>query len=134
MSEQNEKGFYISFDNEQPKRPKPPLRAKRGSPKKDSTPSEMHSPERSPENTWSDRLQEEEQFVVHRAGLEQAMRSNDVSSERRETPPRERPQRVSSAEPAALVIGELNPDPVSFLYYYFFHFGTKYMLHLPFCT
>ncbi|KPJ07123.1 Short spindle protein 4 [Papilio machaon] len=27
-SEQNEKGFYISFDNEQPKRPKPPLRAK----------------------------------------------------------------------------------------------------------
>ncbi|XP_058464489.1 patronin isoform X21 [Malaya genurostris] len=30
----NEKGFYISFDTEQPKRPKPPLRAKR-SPKKD---------------------------------------------------------------------------------------------------
>ncbi|XP_041784862.1 patronin isoform X15 [Anopheles merus] len=30
----NEKGFYISFDNEQPKRPKPPLRTKR-SPKKD---------------------------------------------------------------------------------------------------
>jgi len=29
-----EKGFYISFDNEQPKRPKPPLRAKR-SPKKE---------------------------------------------------------------------------------------------------
>ncbi|XP_055596337.1 patronin-like isoform X5 [Uranotaenia lowii] len=32
MNEQ--KGFYISFDNEQPKRPKPPLRTKR-SPKKD---------------------------------------------------------------------------------------------------
>lgn len=31
----NEKGFYISFDNEQPKKPKPPLRVKRGSPKKD---------------------------------------------------------------------------------------------------
>lgn len=30
----NEKGFYISFDNEPPKRPKPPLRAKR-SPKKE---------------------------------------------------------------------------------------------------
>ncbi|KAL7735746.1 hypothetical protein ACLKA6_019998 [Drosophila palustris] len=29
-----EKGFYISFDNDQPKRPKPPLRAKR-SPKKE---------------------------------------------------------------------------------------------------
>lgn len=33
----NEKGFYISFDNEQPKRPKPPLRTKR-SPKKDKPP------------------------------------------------------------------------------------------------
>ncbi|XP_050079965.1 patronin isoform X2 [Anopheles maculipalpis] len=32
----NEKGFYISFDNEQPKRPKPPLRTKR-SPKKDKS-------------------------------------------------------------------------------------------------
>lgn len=31
----NEKGFYISFDNEQPKKPKPPLRVKRGSPKKE---------------------------------------------------------------------------------------------------
>ncbi|XP_055529667.1 patronin isoform X5 [Wyeomyia smithii] len=34
QDEVNEKGFYISFDNEQPKRPKPPLRTKR-SPKKD---------------------------------------------------------------------------------------------------
>ncbi|KAH8384181.1 hypothetical protein KR200_005296, partial [Drosophila serrata] len=32
-----EKGFYISFDDEQPKRPKPPLRAKR-SPKKEALP------------------------------------------------------------------------------------------------
>lgn len=31
----NQKGFYISFDNEQPKRPKPPLRTKRASPKKE---------------------------------------------------------------------------------------------------
>ncbi|KAF5305033.1 hypothetical protein FQR65_LT18788 [Abscondita terminalis] len=31
----NEKGFYISFDNDQPKRPKPPLRTKKGSPKKE---------------------------------------------------------------------------------------------------
>lgn len=35
-----EKGFYISFDNEAPKRPKPPLRAKRMSPKKERNPSE----------------------------------------------------------------------------------------------
>ncbi|XP_015039476.2 patronin isoform X47 [Drosophila pseudoobscura] len=32
-----EKGFYISFDDDQPKRPKPPLRAKR-SPKKEALP------------------------------------------------------------------------------------------------
>lgn len=34
QDDMNEKGFYISFDNEQPKRPKPPLRTKR-SPKKE---------------------------------------------------------------------------------------------------
>ncbi|XP_059058186.1 patronin isoform X9 [Achroia grisella] len=116
-SEKNEKGFYISFDNDQPKRPKPPLRAKRGSPKKERS-SEFESPELSPENTWmqNDRVPQpvEEEFVVHRnTGLEQAVRSNDVSSERRETPPRERPQRINNAEPAALVIGEMNPDPNS---------------------
>lgn len=31
----NEKGFYISLDDDQPRRPKPPLRTKRGSPKKE---------------------------------------------------------------------------------------------------
>ncbi|CAH1102590.1 unnamed protein product [Psylliodes chrysocephalus] len=31
----NQKGFYISFDNDQPKRPKPPLRVKKMSPKKE---------------------------------------------------------------------------------------------------
>lgn len=37
----NQKGFYISFDNEQPKRPKPPLRAKRSSPKKERSFADM---------------------------------------------------------------------------------------------
>nr|XP_036669367.1 patronin isoform X42 [Drosophila suzukii] len=37
-----EKGFYISFDDEQPKRPKPPLRAKR-SPKKEAPPGSRDS-------------------------------------------------------------------------------------------
>ncbi|CAH1389035.1 unnamed protein product [Nezara viridula] len=36
VNEKQEQGFYISFDEESaPKRPKPPLRAKRGSPKKE---------------------------------------------------------------------------------------------------
>lgn len=37
----NQKGFYISFDNDQPKRPKPPLRMKRGSPKKERSYGDM---------------------------------------------------------------------------------------------
>lgn len=111
-AEHNEKGFYISFDNDQPKRPKPPLRAKRGSPKKER--STEISPERSPENTWNERLGQprEEEFVVHRSSALEQARAGDVS-ERRETPPRDRPQRPSNAEPAALLIGELNPDPNS---------------------
>ncbi|CAH2067496.1 unnamed protein product, partial [Iphiclides podalirius] len=94
--ERAEKGFYISFDNEQPKRPKPPLRAKRGSPRKERSASEQHSPERSPERSWPE-LQPA------------AAAPSDASPPRRETPPRERP----NAEPAALLIGELNPDPNS---------------------
>ncbi|KAJ0182119.1 hypothetical protein K1T71_002841 [Dendrolimus kikuchii] len=121
-AETNEKGFYISFDNEQPKRPKPPLRAKRMSPKKERS-IEAPSPERGfggsservaeepPPPAWGRLPQpaDEEEFVVHRSGVSERPPSNDVSSERRETPPRERPTR-QGAEPAALVIGELNPD------------------------
>lgn len=33
----NKKGFYISFDNDQPKRPKPPLRTRKGSPRKEAS-------------------------------------------------------------------------------------------------
>lgn len=114
----NEKGFYISFDNDQPKRPKPPLRVKRASPKKERS-TEYQSPDRSPpESTWNERLQhpvDEEEFVVHRSNALEQTRSNDVSLERRETPPRDRVQRgVPAGEPAALVIGEMNPDPVSY--------------------
>lgn len=58
-----EKGFYISFDSEQPKRPKPPLRMKRGSPKKERSQSNNQSPERdlkdnSNDIDWSDRTRQ----------------------------------------------------------------------------
>ncbi|XP_053603230.1 patronin-like isoform X6 [Plodia interpunctella] len=107
-SEKNEKGFYISFDNDQPKRPKPPLRAKRGSPKKERS---FDTPDRSPENTWSERLAPaEEPFVVHRSSETENSRASDVSS-RTETTTRDRPRAAN--EPAALVIGELTPDPNS---------------------
>lgn len=44
----SQKGFYISFDDDQPKRPKPPLRMKRASPKKER--SYVDSPEET--NEW----------------------------------------------------------------------------------
>lgn len=49
----NQKGFYISFDNDQPKRPKPPLRTKRGSPKKE-------------QNNYGDRTTEENILEMER--------------------------------------------------------------------
>lgn len=42
VNDVNEKGFYISFDDDQPKRPKPPLRAKR-SPRKNKRTTESSS-------------------------------------------------------------------------------------------
>ncbi|CAG9784120.1 unnamed protein product [Diatraea saccharalis] len=65
-ADNNEKGFYISFDNEQPKRPKPPLRAKRGSPKKEK--SDSQSPERSPDDAWSE--MEERRYVIGHCTIE----------------------------------------------------------------
>lgn len=128
-AETNEKGFYISFDNEQPKRPKPPLRAKRGSPRKER--SEYTSPERSPENTWSERDDRRDERRDDRRDERRDDRREDRRDERRDDRREERDERVEErretarmeaprerarppgAEPAALVIGELNPDPVS---------------------
>ncbi|XP_032585965.1 patronin isoform X12 [Drosophila mojavensis] len=58
-----EKGFYISFDNDQPKRPKPPLRAKK-SPKKESS-----------------RDSVDNQVVVKRESLSQLHNSNNIAIE-----------------------------------------------------
>ncbi|XP_062524367.1 patronin isoform X13 [Bombyx mori] len=94
---ENEKGFYISFDNEQPKRAKPPLRPKRMSPKKERS-SEAPSPERGPGAAWGDRVPAHEEPCVPR-------RAPSPSPER---------ARPSSPQPAAaLLIGEMNPDPNS---------------------
>ncbi|XP_023172505.2 patronin isoform X22 [Drosophila hydei] len=58
-----EKGFYISFDNDQPKRPKPPLRAKK-SPKKESS-----------------RDSVDNQVVLKRESLSQLHNSNNFANE-----------------------------------------------------
>ncbi|XP_061380984.1 patronin isoform X2 [Danaus plexippus] len=111
--EPSEKGFYISFDNEQPKRPKPPLRAKRGSPRKERN--EYPSPERSPEETWSERVSERVERGERAAGVGSAASggAGGVADVMAGEARRLSPVRVPSAEPAALVIGEMNPDPNS---------------------
>lgn len=116
-AEPNEKGFYISFDNEQPKRPKPPLRAKRGSPRKERA--EYASPDRSPENTWSEPVREErEERRDERRDERREERREEPREIRRTSPVRER-VRPPSAEPAALIIGESKLDPVSITFLIF---------------
>ncbi|KAL4710262.1 hypothetical protein ACJJTC_003542 [Scirpophaga incertulas] len=95
---ENEKGFYISFDNEQPKRPKPPLRAKRGSPRK----------ERSHDEWEPSRVEQERHEQEQELERQERQERQDVLSATLTRAPR-----PPSAEPAALVIGELNPDPTS---------------------
>ncbi|KAK9870583.1 hypothetical protein WA026_008146 [Henosepilachna vigintioctopunctata] len=118
----SQKGFYISFDNEQPKRPKPPLRVKRGSPKKERSFVEIE------ENSINIKRQEQarEQERLERASqLERELREKareDEEQRRKQVAvdmERVRVNRETSQErqkvqaASAIIIGnELqNPDP-----------------------
>ncbi|KAL3282263.1 hypothetical protein HHI36_005454 [Cryptolaemus montrouzieri] len=122
----SQKGFYISFDNEQPKRPKPPLRTKRGSPKKE------RSFVDSEENSFSSRRQEharEQERLERKQQLERELQEENHRREREEEEQRRlqlaaereriRMKRETSQErqktqaASAIIIGnELqNPDP-----------------------
>ncbi|XP_017837883.1 patronin isoform X33 [Drosophila busckii] len=102
-----EKGFYISFDNEQPKRPKPPLRAKR-SPKKESSRdsvdnqvvlkreslSQLHN------NSFS--ASEEPKHVASRASMSMNMNASATYNKYTDEPPVQlRQLSHTSAEPAS---------------------------------
>ncbi|CAG9771821.1 unnamed protein product [Ceutorhynchus assimilis] len=109
-----EKGFYITFDDEQPKRPKPALRSKRNSPKKErsyvETPDEAM--ERREAQTWLDKKKQlERELAEERIRKEERdfliQQERDRLRSKRETS-QER-QRVAAS---ALVIGEQNDtDP-----------------------
>ncbi|XP_018059324.1 PREDICTED: patronin isoform X9 [Atta colombica] len=129
----NEKGFYISFDNDAPKKPKPTLRVKRTSPKKERSVSSyiehedftMHS-ESSPAIAIEKQKQVETQRELERERFRQAdereqqrqeMRDRDLKREMERERQREK-QRDSStdsrhASGVGLVIGNqlTNPDP-----------------------
>ncbi|KYM95331.1 Short spindle protein 4 [Cyphomyrmex costatus] len=129
----NEKGFYISFDNDAPKKPKPALRVKRTSPKKERSMSSyiehedftMHS-ESPLANVIEKHKQIEAQRELERERLRQAdereqqrqeMRDRELKREMEKERQREK-QRDSStdsrhASGVGLVIGNqlTNPDP-----------------------
>ncbi|XP_019700514.1 patronin isoform X9 [Harpegnathos saltator] len=130
-----EKGFYISFDNDTPKKPKPTLRVKRSSPKKERSVSSYieHEdftmrPESPPASAIERQKQMEAQRELERERLRQAeerehqrqeMRDRELKREMERERQREK-QRDSSAEGrhssgVGLVIGNqlTNPDPNS---------------------
>ncbi|XP_024867470.1 patronin-like isoform X5 [Temnothorax curvispinosus] len=131
----NEKGFYISFDNDAPKKPKPTLRVKRTSPKKERSVSSYieHEdftmrPESPPASALERQKQMEAQRELERERLRQAddreqqrqeMRDRELKREMERERQREK-QRDSSTEGrhasgVGLVIGNqlTNPDPNS---------------------
>ncbi|XP_045511923.1 patronin-like isoform X9 [Pieris brassicae] len=115
--EANEKGFYVSFDDEQPKRAKPPLRQKRGSPRVDRPDDRVDAPD-----AWPD-----DDFVVHRNSHPESRPDRRESPARENGFPRDEVARQTrrpahapppaaaaptpAPAPAALVVGEVTPDP-----------------------
>lgn len=131
-----EKGFYISFDNEQPKRPKPPLRMKRNSPKKERSVSayvENNSDEfglqshvenvrleqtarerrRQLERELEEEKRRQEEREVERQRQERLEKERAKLAEKRDMNMRETSQEREAA--AAIIIGNdlMHPDPVS---------------------
>ncbi|KAL1491179.1 hypothetical protein ABEB36_011818 [Hypothenemus hampei] len=106
-----EKGFYISFDDEQPKRPKPALRSKRNSPKKERSYVET-SDEASERHEAQSRLEKkrqlERELEEERVKKEKEQLQKDRLRAERHALSEER-QRVVAA--SALVIGEQNDNP-----------------------
>ncbi|XP_057664944.1 patronin isoform X8 [Diorhabda carinulata] len=114
----NQKGFYISFDNDQPKRPKPPLRTKRMSPKKER--SFVQSTEDICDRKEEERLEKqrhlEKQLEEERAKRSEEERRQMLIEQEREKLRAKREasqerQKVNAA--SAIIIGNdlNNPDP-----------------------
>ena len=132
-TDDGEKGFYISFGNDAPKKPKPTLRVKRASPKKERNVSSFIEqedftvrPESPPSNSSERQRQLEAQRDLERERLRQAEERQHQRQELRERELQrdmERPKdtrRDCSAEGrqasgVGLIIGKelANPDPVS---------------------
>lgn len=114
----SKKGFYIQFDNDQPKRPKPPLRTKRGSPKKER--SYVEGTEESEiEMRAEKRRQLERELDDERAKKEEGERRKQALVEvereklRAKREASQESQKVAAASALIIENDAGNPDPVS---------------------
>lgn len=125
-----EKGFYISFDNDGPKKPKPTLRGKRASPKKERNVSAFIEqedfsvrPESPPNNLAERQRQLDRDFekenlrqAEERQHQRQEARDRELQREMDRERQRERDRSTEARQAAGvgLVIGTqlANPDPV----------------------
>ncbi|KAI4466052.1 hypothetical protein MML48_3g00021872 [Holotrichia oblita] len=107
----SQKGFYISFDNEQPKRPKPQLRTKKMSPKKERSLVEDEPNYEQIQET----LEKERRAKQLERELEQERMKEELEERRKIEYERQRRETSQEREKAgaAIIIGnELsNPDP-----------------------
>lgn len=137
-----EKGFYISFDNDAPKKPKPTLRQKKASPKKEqrsmsqysenamddysagnflSSRAESPSVERHLKENFREAEKEKQRLAAEREHMRQEMRDRELKREiDKEQRQRER-NREATTTGVGLVIGNqlANPDPVRKFFFSF---------------
>ncbi|XP_031344044.1 patronin isoform X4 [Photinus pyralis] len=117
----NEKGFYISFDNDQPKRPKPPLRTRKGSPRKEALfgePLERSNYTQLQEREEKERIERQKRLQgeldlerLKREEHEEEFRRHELLEKGKRKEATYEKERVTAA--SAIIIGNdlSNPDP-----------------------
>lgn len=116
----NKKGFYIQFDDEPPKRPKPPLRMKRGSPKKERSYVEEESETREHEQRMEKKKQLEKELNEERfkKDEDEKRRQMLIEQERERLKARreasQESKKVVAASAMVIEDDDSNQDPVSF--------------------
>ncbi|XP_044267981.1 patronin isoform X4 [Tribolium madens] len=102
----SQKGFYIQFDNDQPKRPKPPLRTKRMSPKKERSYVETVEENEQDTRAEEERAKKEEEDKRRQMLIEQ---EREKLKARREAS--QESKKVAAASAIIIENDKGNPDP-----------------------
>lgn len=119
----SQKGFYIQFDNDPPKRPKPPLRTKRGSPKKERSYVMEEGEEEQEQRLLEKRKQLERELDEEKLKEEEKRRQMMAEQEKQRLraqrgTSQQESQKVAAASAIVIESDSSQPDPVS-LYYCF---------------